>query len=307
MEARYLRITRRVCTAVALVSLFGCTASGGDSDGEPELGKVPKVTSAADIPAFPMDPYMLDREQLAAYEKAQWIVGERCMARFGLTWMAAPKSADQLPDLTPDPKRYLTIINEQDAAKYAYGDPDGKESSAGGGGKGSGEDFNPSDAARAVYEGTSSATDSKGDPVPEGGCGGEVDRVVQKGTVDGIQELTVGNEFQDAYARSRKDSRVTEAFKKWSACMAESGHKYATPEDAANDPEWEGGSATASAVAVATADVRCKQKFNTVGIWYAVLAAYQKRYIDEHAEHFADVRQSTDAILQNSAAIAAAG
>lgn len=61
--------------------------------------------------------------------------------------------------------------------------------------------------------------------------------------------------------------------------MKAKGHHYAAPWDAGNDPRFRGPRSTPTEVAVAVADVTCKEKTNVVGVWYAVDAAYQKAFI----------------------------
>ncbi|MFM9446392.1 hypothetical protein [Streptomyces acidiscabies] len=295
---RTLRATAVTATALGALALAGC--SGGDGGGgEPALGTVPKVMSPADVPSLPMNRYVLTDKEMRAYSQAQAVLSRRCMQRFGMSWLSDAQVTSDLPSLGADPTRYFTIIDAEAARLHGYGDPAGgsaKEKDRAG--------YEPSAAERAVYNGTAKGvTDTTGRPLRKGGCSAEVDAEMEKGGVRGVNALAVGNEFYGLYAKVQQDSRVSGAFAKWSACMKEKGFSYQNPHDAANDPEWETGAGTRTAIATAVADVACKQRGNTVGIWYAVMDAYQKAYIDNKAEHFSEILANKKALVENSARV----
>ncbi|MFE6457641.1 hypothetical protein ACFVP0_09295 [Streptomyces cinereoruber] len=282
-----------------VLALAGCAGGDGDEE-EPPLGQTPKVMRPADVPSLPMNQYVLDEKEMRAYTQAQAVLSRRCMERFGMSWLTDAQVTADLPNLGADPVRYFTIIDAEAARLHGYGDPDGQDAKEKGGTGG----YEPTAAERAVYDGTAKGvTDTAGKPLPEGGCAAEVDKEMKLGGAEGVNPLTVGNEFYSLYAKVLRDSRVTGAFTNWSACMKEKGFAYQTPLDAANDTEWKSGAATRAAIAVATADVACKQQHNTVGIWYAAMAAHQNAYIDKKAEHFSEVLANKKALVENSARI----
>ncbi|MCX5404651.1 hypothetical protein OG276_11485 [Streptomyces sp. NBC_00086] len=280
-------------------ALAGCSGSGG-GDEEPPLGQVPKVMRPADVPALPMNQYVLGEKEMRAYTQAQAVLSRRCMERFGMSWLTDAQTTADLPNLGADPARYFTIIDTEAAQLHGYADPSAKDAKD----KGTTPGYEPTAAERAVYNGSAKGvTDTAGKPLREGGCAAEVDEEMKKGGVHGVNPLTVGNEFYSLYAKVQQDSRVAEAFTKWSACMKEKGFSYRTPLDAANDTEWKSGAATRAAIAVATADVACKQQNNTVGIWYAAMEAHQKAYVDKKAEHFSEILANKKALVESSARI----
>lgn len=56
-------------------------------------------------------------------------------------------------------------------------------------------------------------------------------------------------------------------------------------------------------IAVAEADVACKQEVNLVGIWFAVESAYQRRTIQQNAEDLEPHRLVLEAEVANAAAV----
>lgn len=237
------------------------------------------------------------------------------MAKYGFTdFRALDSSIDEtFPGMKTDKARYFFAIDTDTVSRYGYGSPEDavvpEQPDPGEGKDGQdGRDGSPTAAEEAVFLGKNAGRQVGGRQVPKGGCAAEADKEIRKGGVQGIDIVTTANERQDAYQRSLDDDRVKKVFGEWSACMKASGFGYRTPLEANNDRRWEGeGPASRSEITVARTDVACKQKTNTVGIWWAVLSAYEKRYIDEHAEHLTDVRTTTGAVMRNSARLVARG
>ncbi|MFJ8229249.1 hypothetical protein ACIQ9E_04690 [Streptomyces sp. NPDC094448] len=247
-----------------------------------------------------MNQYVLSEKEMRAYTQAQAVLSRRCMERFGMSWLTDAQTTADLPNLVADPARYFTIIDADAARLHGYGDPEGQDTKE----KAPKSGYEPTAAERAVYDGSAKGvTDTAGKPLRKGGCAAEVKAEMDKGGVQGINPLTVGNEFYSLYATVQRDSRVSGAFSKWSGCMKGKGFTYRTPIDAANDSEWKSGASTRAAIAVATADVACKQQHNTVGIWSAAMTAHQKAYIDRKAEHFSEIIANKKALVEKSARI----
>ncbi|MFF6969714.1 MULTISPECIES: hypothetical protein [Streptomyces] len=299
-------VRKRAVAVMALagaVALAGCAGGGGGGGGggdrdEPELGRVPKVMRPADVPDLPMDRYLLDEKEIRAYTRAHAALSRRCMERFGMSWLTDAQALAAGSGTAADPARYFTLIDAGAARLHGYGTPSGR----GPQGRTSGSGYEPTDAERAVYDGRAKGvTDSAGRLLRKGGCAAEVEAGLLKGGARGAADpFTVGNEFDSLRAKVRQDSRVTGAFTEWSGCMKDKGFDYRTPLDAANDTDWKSGTVSDTAIAVAAADVACKQRHNTVGIWYAATEAHQKAWIDGKAEHFAAVLAGKKALVDRS-------
>lgn len=103
-------------------------------------------------------------------------------------------------------------------------------------------------------------------------------------------ELT--DEIKDqAYFNASKLPVVTEAFSKWSACMADAGYAYSDPQAAMRDKRWNWKSSSPSRleINVAMRDVFCKEKAGVVGAWFAGEAALEKKGIADNMAKLAPV------------------
>lgn len=287
-----------------LTSCGGGGGGGGDGAdaGPPALGDVPRITRSADIPGLPMDSYTLTKEQFLTFMSAQRIAARTCMTRFGFDYKALDSTVDpaQAPPLQPTKAAYYGIIDADRAARFGYQSPDvapGRNKREPGGAV-------ATEAEQAVYSGKAANTKVGGATVPQGGCAQESGVAVQTGAVAGVNILTTGNERIDAHQRALADERMKKVLVDWSACMKRAGYAYATPKQAVDDTKWQHpGARGADEFATAKADVACKQKTNVVGTWWALTEAYEKRYVENNAEHLADVKKSIDVILRNSARI----
>ncbi|WP_424856029.1 hypothetical protein [Streptomyces sp. SAI-170] len=243
---------------------------------------------------LPLQDYLLDDRQLRDLDRARVVLIDRCMHDFGFTYAVRQPAADYGPRSATE-RRY-GITDAADAAAYGYGlgkrDPALQKPPA--------RPVLHADAETVLFgKGRSSI---KGRKVPEGGCMTQADRslgsVAPAGTDPGLpQQLS----FR-AFDLSRADSRVRGAIRAWSACMAESGHDYADPLAPLADPALTG-STSRRTIATATADIRCKQRTNLVGVWFTVESAYHKRLIDQHTEELEAVRAANTARLRTAATL----
>ena len=93
------------------------------------------------------------------------------------------------------------------------------------------------------------------------------------------------------YEITRTTPPVSAAATKWSHCMAEAGFRYDSPDAAMNDPAFGAGRASAHEIAVATQDVRCKERAEWVRTWVGVERAVQDVLIGQHGDDVARERQ----------------
>jgi len=88
--------------------------------------------------------------------------------------------------------------------------------------------------------------------------------------------------FSESLQATGRDSRVTEATRSWADCMAKSGYHVADPT--APLQQYRGpGSPTGEELATARADADCTTRSNLAGVYFAVLAGYQKQQIEQNA------------------------
>ncbi|MFF0160253.1 hypothetical protein ACFYRY_22360 [Streptomyces sp. NPDC005263] len=304
-----------LCAAVALSGIAGCGSSdSGSGDegkpaaaaGAPDVSSIPKLVSVTDK-SLPIEAYLLSPEESKQILQAELVLRERCMSRFGIPYQAPqqaalfqPKSLTQL--------RYGPT--DADAvAGHGY-KPAGSEKAVG---KPKPQELAP--AAAMVLNGTNNPNvkpgsaqakggqDYNGQKVPVGGCIGEAKTKLgysadQEPSKDGAPPIA-DKVNTDSWAKSYEDARVKAVFGKWSACMKEKGYTYADPMKANDDPQWQETSlATAKEKQVASADVACKAKYNVIGTWYAVDAAYQEQMIEQNAQALAEVKKAKEKQLK---------
>lgn len=289
-----------VLALMAALATAGC--GNGDSDGddgtEPALGPVPVIDASSDLPALPLDPYLVHTEQRRSVQDATRIAAKSCMSRFGFDWHGNDPTPQ--PNMDELAKRRYGLIDSDVAATYGYQAPPSASGDDGTTGRNKGG-FNPSQDELAVWRGTvPSGSKVNQRDVPAGGCQGEVDRIMEAGAPRSDTNLAQ-NLSADSYSKSRNDSRLAAAQAKWSACMKESGYTFRDSIEA-NEVDWAKRS-RADQIATAKADVACRKKTNLVGVWFAVDQAYQKRLVEKHAEQLELVRKQLDAELRNAAAV----
>lgn len=204
-----LRLTLLLLAAAAILAVGQTAAAQGNSDAQGPM-------SASPLAAYPgfghhpqADDALFEREE-AARER---MIGQ-CMAAAGFEYRSAPSiDADDYPDLASalaaartDPNElYVSSLDPAERERYfvaLYGVPDPYSESA----------ANLHDPASTLG----------------GGCTAEAHRAIP-----GV--YAAKNALRDELAileqTVRTDSRVLAAEQRWSACMAERSHSYATPRD----------------------------------------------------------------------------
>ncbi|MGW6308483.1 hypothetical protein ACWFRQ_37025 [Streptomyces niveus] len=133
--------------------------------------------------------------------------------------------------------------------------------------------------------------------MPEGGCIGETQRKIPDQAAQSYlgraQKLTI-----ESYDRSREDPAVLAAFRKWSSCMKGEGYSYSDPISAINDAAFKTPKVGKREISVALADVRCKDKVNLIGIWFAAESAYQKVLIGSNDVDLKETKRHKDELIK---------
>ncbi|MBM7168860.1 hypothetical protein JQK87_10620 [Streptomyces sp. G44] len=144
----------------------------------------------------------------------------------------------------------------------------------------------------------------RGREVPEGGCAAEGARRLTEGVSDQdrLSEY-VSRRSQEIDRAVAKDERVRRAFRDWSRCVEGKGFKeYESPVAAFHDKAWRAGredgntARTKQELGTAVADVACKRKLNTVGVWWAVADEKQRADIRGHKAEYAAAREDRDRV-----------
>ncbi|ANW19213.1 hypothetical protein I3J09_13940 [Streptomyces clavuligerus] len=289
-------------SSVAMVMVTGCardddrtgngTTAGAPRD--PDRGTWPAAQAADGLAkglALPLQSYLIGYAQQVTVLRAQQALQSACMAKFGFTYeppepgLHPPPSADD----ANMPRRYGVADLEQ-VRRHGYHLPDN-----------SGEPpaySMESEAAEAALMGrTKTGEKPTTAGIPEGGCLGESERRI--GRVDGALASRLNNQGFDS---SQADPAVREVVGKWSACMRQKGYTVSTPLDAAELPgSLNAPSPTPREIAVAVADVECKQSTDLVAVWFAAETAIQNELIEKNQLALQEAKQTTEAAVRNAA------
>lgn len=303
-------------TALALLLAAGCSmpGGGGGSAGEPPIGKVPVLLESREL-AYPLAPYVADNQQLGLLGEAQDVLVDQCMRRYGFTYQQRRRAG---VGAHRDNHRRYGVSDAAEANRYGYENPQlgatpkpaqqplgpneklvlhGLEVDPSLQIPGTQEEAETSEVATTVVG---------GQKVPAGGCLRESALKLFTPTKDTVDPMVAQGIGLDAYARSQKDSRVTEVFAAWSACMGKHGYEVTNPVDQPPgiDDSNAGGP---QAIVQAEQDVRCKRETNLVGVWHTVEVAYQQRAIEENAETLDKARRQLDERMRLAATLIESG
>ncbi len=278
----------------ATLTASGCATTASPSE-LPPLGEVPVVRDADDLAALdlPLDPYHVDTEPLLDRMNRAWdVLAQRCIRRYGLRW---PTSPEHVPPEGPEHMERYGIIDADVVAKYGYHQPPQPGVKDGGGGQSWSED------ADAVMTGR--VESYEGQPVPEGGCNGEVMRALGAELPENgppkapLSRRLAGRAYEQALADPRLDPAIAE----WRTCMTAAGYDYDSPLDAGRDRAWYVKPGTSKReIATAQADLDCLVRSNFVGMFYALDAAYQRDAVATHRTELRELRDDADVIDRNA-------
>ena len=281
------------CTAVLLsvsaVSVAGATSTVAT---EPSVPSISPITDWKQI-ALPLDSYVASVADRNAVLQAEYILTKTCMQGFGLKFNAPAWGKSSAATPQNSHYRLYGLIDAQHAATLGYHATSTIPVA---------EQKYSEQVFPAAYSNVLAAKDGggsySGKPIPEGGCIGDARRSVMDTSANSDQ--LVESLSYDSWDQSNSDSRVTAAFARWSDCMNSSGFHYSTPMDANNDPKWATSNPSAAEIAVARADVRCKQSTNLTGVRMAVDTAYQNHVMLVNSHALGSLRLAQQAELRSA-------
>lgn len=300
---------KRVLVTVLIVGVMAtasCSKDGPQAAAErrPATGtsvSPPAVTASPTVSnlnnaSLPLDRYTTSVDEFIELDYASKLLTFDCMKSFG--YDLDPGGRLTLTSLRDRGNR-LGLVDEELAARAGYHvDPASADDQAP-------RDNGPelTDEQGVVMFGERSGK-VNGKEIPERGCTGEGYRRIGWSLDDDMWLQELENE---AAARTLADKRALAAMADWSACMRESGYRYAKPTDASQDPRWwKGGDDAPASKAeknTAVADVRCKKKINYLGQMTAILIAYQQQLVETNLERLESVHQQVQQALKKAAEV----
>lgn len=289
------------------VSISAC--SGSPMTGRATVSK--DRTSATAPPPFPstgltkgmvlpMSAYMENYSQRQTIDSAVNRFTRDCMARFGFSYNPPPSDGNpaSIYDDTNMVRRY-GITDRESASKLGY--HLGSES------------YTPPPVPRmsaaevAVLSGhvemkpgaPEAPPTLNGIPIPREGCQREgLDKV---GAM--LDTTLSGRLDSESFDTSKAAPQVQAALGQWSSCMAGKGYTVDLPENAFRlAPAGGSGAVSSAEIAVAVADVDCKETVNLVGIWFETESRVQQGLIEKNQLALTELRDRINAAVKAAAA-----
>ncbi len=294
-------LQRGALAVVGLLALAGCTS---DAPTATSRTAAPTLLASAEL-RMPLEEHLLTGADLDLVAAAEEKLTATCMARLGVPRWSRPQPPAGFHSLRMAERRY-GITDDGEASQLGYRQSpetwwqppvDQRVEVQLTGGRG----------GALEMQRTGNPVVFNGHRLPFGGCQGEA-RMTLSGAIGPIRPpALVATLSAESFGQSLRDPRVSEALGAWSACMADSGYTYQTPleplvehEDALRElaaakhlpigVPFVTPPPSAEEIAIARADVACKQQTNLIGVWFTVETEIQKQLIVEHATELAEMK-----------------
>jgi hypothetical protein len=291
------------------IAVAGLSGKGG---GRPRISVPPIPPAGSTRPiVMPLDVY----EQVASQEQdalseSQTLLVQRCMTARGFSY-PAPASPDNgfqaLQRIEDDP---FGIVSMAQAETYGYAAPKGSGAQQGPAiiGFVGGQIF----AGALSHNGVAYTMALFGFGPGSGGGAARQMGCFQQATTEVYGRLG-GNPSPDpvpaiaaqASQWAQTDPRVLAVERAWSACMAQHGYAYHTPQQA-QQHNWPSTPGTAE-VATAVADVSCKTRTDLPNTWLTVEAAYQSALVTQNLTALSQLQANFGSLLRRAEAVLGSG
>lgn len=296
---------------LAIGALSAGSLSPHSATDQPPIESVPRITDASQI-TLPLDIYVPSSQEVQTLRHGVYAAIDACMAGFGFTydaplWYLGESGMFPMENGRISHDLLYGLLDMAQAQRSGYHPnliPAEEERAQ------AEQDwqqeydrlFSHSHAYLNVMGAEFGGGTYAGRTIPEGGCFGEGQRQVQGSDIELVRLFdTLGGQSWQA---ASEDGRVQAVFEKWSVCMSKAGFNYDTPWTANN--EAGGPDVTDAEIAIAVADVRCKQQTNVVGVYAAVDGAYQRVLIDKYAVELGDAKTAFDSAVDKAETLIAA-
>lgn len=271
----------RILIAMLVLCTVGCAAQPAAGQ-----GNVPDVGAQARALYVPLDEYKYSVPDLQTIEYAEDLLTRNCMRDLGMDWKMLSPPADHEHDPDPLNRRRYGLIEPEIAARFGYHLPPLSPQLAARETVWAQRDRLPPAERRAAY----------GDD-GQGGCRAEARHHLRKGIPD-IDQSRLHDFSTSTFETSLKDPEVSKVFGNWSACMKAQGVRYSDPLEPFADAAWaQSERPSAREIAVAEADVRCKQAVNLVSVWSGAERRIQLGVISAHRGDFDGFKRAKNAEL----------
>jgi hypothetical protein len=271
-------ITRRhVFAPLFLIAATACTTTAPADSPQQTVPSVPPPSQAVRSLTLPFDSYELSGADTATVEAAEDLLVQRCMHRLGMGWKVIPRIAG---DDAPNRRRY-GIIELTIAKRFGYHVPPDTSGAA------QRQDLDSAREKRLTPREHQAAYGSNG----LSGCWSKAHSRLLHGTPQ-ADEALLRRLITEAYENSRRDGKVTQVVRSWSACMENKRLHYKDPISAAGDKRWVRSPRPSRAeLETAIADVRCKTETGLVSAWRKTETRIQLDAIRTHPQLFHNLKE----------------
>lgn len=264
---------------------------------------------------LPIDAYAYTVPERDKLGWARDILIGRCMRAFGLSYDAAADKTQNSELARTDiqdnglhgNKRRYDVTDMAIAMKYGYHLVSTVDASAANQGNPHGLGKLTATGRQILSgagpDGKPVARSATGRTIPPGGCVGAADATLAASSGQIGEAEPVSSLDGLSYQQSLKNRKVTAAFRAWSVCMGSKGYHFASPLDANAGFNLDTKTVSARERSTARADVSCKRRTHLVDTWFGVEVAYQKTYIQQHADQFHQAKTDHDAVMKKVATI----
>lgn len=279
-----LRATPLLIIAL-LLAACGAPASQSPANSTDEFAP----TEQARTLGLPFDAYSFSDAQMYLISNAEDVIIRDCMSHQGYHWKVIQRPTD-IADLR-NRRRYGVI--EIKIARFGYHVPTGLLTPANVEQEYDARDATLSDKEKNLAYG------------PEG-CGPKAAAQLQQ--TDNSPQNQLLQRSRTSLYDSEKDPGVSHALKTWRDCMHQTGLEYQDPLAAMADPKWwadDTAGPSNKEIAVAVADVTCKDASHLVDAWHAAEVRFQDKAIKQDPNFFQRLRAELTTSLDAANAVLA--
>lgn len=307
--ARIAGIAAGVIAVSVLGGACGAEKAGEVSetgDGSPKASPSPAPVNRDNWPAatvtsglaegesLPVEPYLQTYPEIVSLQQGINTATSRCMAQFGFDYPTATPGANPPDEYNAAniKRRYgLSDLAEAKLNGYQIEEDD--------------QEFveSPLENADAemVYDltmvdGGVARSTYNGEPIPNGGCAGEAQRII------GVYDDSLAEELNaQSWEAAKQDPRVVAATQKWAACMTSRGHQVNTPYEALDLATSQSLSRDRE-ITMAVADIECKQSTSLIDTYISVETALQRDLISKNSGPLDKARMRNQTVLDTARA-----
>ncbi|MFJ9432412.1 hypothetical protein ACIRQY_22515 [Streptomyces sp. NPDC101490] len=283
---------RRASAVLALLLLSGCT-SATTPPADRVTSEVTEPTAEVRSLVLPFDRYELSPQEFFLADGALDLLVLECMRERGFDWkvIKRPTGAQDLRN-----RRRYGVIEMNVATRYGYEAPPIPRDQ---------------DTARMKNERYDQLSRTEkvaafGTKDSEG-CMEMASRALYGDSHANYKRFT--NYHREVHYGAKKRPPVSRALGSWSTCMELKGYDYKDPAEAIDDQGWrskDGRRGTPREVALAVADVTCKQQSGLVKKWFSMEKELENLKIKNNSDYFRGLLKEKVKLMEKVRAIHAA-